>query len=381
MSDSVLLPVPTTSPPHVTERSYSTAIRCAGHEVAAAERGSASGGRRRSEVAVDHRADVDQLARRSRGRRPPPRRRPATPATRCGTAAARTAAARRRSPRRPGTRRAPSRCRPTGPRTARSNPAWRSWPRMNSLMTRRATSVSIASSSGSSNSGPAPPATAAGRVRSPVRAGRARRPLALARTRSDAAAAARAPRPVPPRRRRRRSVGVRPARSATIRDSSRTCELRAARRAAAAARSARAGCRRGAIVDRVQPLVVERRAEDRRPVRPDDLGAAPERDRLVDADAVAEDHERGRQLGVGAHQRPPRGRGAEADLVGRGEVAARRRRHVDQDLGAVERQESAGTPRCQKSSQTPIPIPTPSRDGTARSRSPAAKKRRSSNSP
>ena len=27
MSDSVLLPVPTTSPPHVTERSYRTAIR------------------------------------------------------------------------------------------------------------------------------------------------------------------------------------------------------------------------------------------------------------------------------------------------------------------------------------------------------------------
>ena len=42
---------------------------------------------------------------------------------------------------------------------------------------------------------------------------------------------------------------------------------------------------------------------------------------------------------------------------------------------------SCGTDRCQKSSQIPIPMPTPSRDGTARNTSPAAKKRRSSNSP
>ena len=40
---------------------------------------------------------------------------------------------------------------PDRPSTARSKPAWRSWPRMNSPMTRRATSVSIASSVGSSN--------------------------------------------------------------------------------------------------------------------------------------------------------------------------------------------------------------------------------------
>src|SRR5690349_10785947 len=39
---------------------------------------------------------------------------------------------------------------PDSPRTARSKPACRSWPRMNSPMTRRATSVSIASSVGSS---------------------------------------------------------------------------------------------------------------------------------------------------------------------------------------------------------------------------------------
>ena len=40
---------------------------------------------------------------------------------------------------------------PDSPTSARSKPAWRSWPRMNSPMTRRATSVSIASSVGSSN--------------------------------------------------------------------------------------------------------------------------------------------------------------------------------------------------------------------------------------
>ena len=70
MSDSVLLPVPTTSPPHVTDRSYRTAIRIraaklprrSGVAVAALGPGRA---RRRlgPEVAIDHRADVDQLAR------------------------------------------------------------------------------------------------------------------------------------------------------------------------------------------------------------------------------------------------------------------------------------------------------------------------------
>jgi hypothetical protein len=40
---------------------------------------------------------------------------------------------------------------PDSPSTRRSKPACSSWPRMNSAMTRRATSVSIASSTGSSN--------------------------------------------------------------------------------------------------------------------------------------------------------------------------------------------------------------------------------------
>ena len=92
-------------------------------------------------------------------------------------------------------------------------------------------------------------------------------------------------------------------------------------------------------VDGEQALVVHRRAQDRGPGRPDHLGAAPERDRLVDPDAVAEHHERGRQLGVGPHQRPPRRRRPQADLVRGGQVAARRRRHVDEDLRAVEREQ------------------------------------------
>ena len=95
----------------------------------------------------------------------------------------------------------------------------------------------------------------------------------------------------------------------------------------------------GRDLDREQALVVERRREDGLAVRGDDLRPSPERDRLVDPDAVAEDDERRRQLGVGPHQRPPRGRRAESDLVGRREVAPRRRRDVDQDLGAVERQQ------------------------------------------
>ena len=92
-------------------------------------------------------------------------------------------------------------------------------------------------------------------------------------------------------------------------------------------------------LDRVQPLVVERRAEDGPTARRDDLGAAPERDRLVDPDPVAEDDERCRQLGVRPHQGPPRGRRPEPDLVRGGQVAPGRRRDVDQDLGAVEGQE------------------------------------------
>ncbi len=65
-------------------------------------------------------------------------------------------------------------------------------------------------------------------------------------------------------------------------------------------------------------------------------------------------------------------------------VAARSRPGDDETLMRIcapSRASSWGTDRCQKSSQTPIPTPTPSRDGAARSMSPGAKKRRSSNSP
>ena len=81
-----------------------------------------------------------------------------------------------------------------------------------------------------------------------------------------------------------------------------------AHRAAAATpiRSRRMSAGRNVRVE--QALVVERRAEDRRAFRGDDLGAAPERDRLVDPDPIAEHHEGRRQLGVGPHEHPPRGR-------------------------------------------------------------------------
>jgi len=92
-------------------------------------------------------------------------------------------------------------------------------------------------------------------------------------------------------------------------------------------------------LDLEQALVVERRPEHDGPGRSDDLRPAPERDRLVDPDAVAEHDERRRQLGVGPHERAPRRRGAQADLVRGREVAARRRGDVDEDLRAVERQE------------------------------------------
>ena len=92
-------------------------------------------------------------------------------------------------------------------------------------------------------------------------------------------------------------------------------------------------------VHREQAFLVERGAEHRRAGRGDDLRAAPEGDRLVDADAVAEHDEGGRQLRVRAHERPPRRRRPEPDLVGGRQVAARGRRDVDEDLGAVEGQE------------------------------------------
>ena len=253
------------------------------------------------------------------------------------------------------------------PQDRRSKPAWRSWPRMNSPMTRRATSVSMASSVGSSKAG-----RAAAALTTPPRPGR--NPMGCG---VGSPGATSSPGSAPGSLVVSRAS---PARSAMIRASSRTCSSgRSSRSSGRPIRSRRMSAERD--VDGEQALVVERRAEQRRPVRRDDLRAAPERDRLVDADPVAEDDERGRQLGVRAHQRPPRRRRPEADLVGRGQVAPGRRRHVDEDLGAVEGEQlrartGARSPRTRR-----CPSPTPRRDGTARSRSPAAKKRRSSNRP
>src|SRR6188472_1286025 len=65
-------------------------------------------------------------------------------------------------------------------------------------------------------------------------------------------------------------------------------------------------------------------------------------------------------------------------------VAARSRPGDDETLIRICAPSSAsswGVERCQKSSHTASPTPTPSRDGTARSMSPGAKNRRSSNRP
>ena len=109
--------------------------------------------RSRLEVAVDHRADVDQLGRAAevRARPPPHRTREAGDDVRYGISTHSSGSA----PIASATRYATSAesMPPDSPSTARSKPAWRSWPRMNSAMTRRATSVSIASSAGSSKAG------------------------------------------------------------------------------------------------------------------------------------------------------------------------------------------------------------------------------------
>ena len=160
-----------------------------------------------------------------------------------------------------------------------------------------------------------------------------------------------------------------PARSAMIRASSRTCSSgRSSRSSGSAIRSRRMSA--DVDVDAEQALVVQRRAEHGRAGRGDDLGAAPERDRLVDPDPVAE------------HRRTTSSAGRRSASACRHDVAvprptslvaARSRPGDDETLmriWAPSRASSCGTVRCQKSSQMAIPIPTPSRDGTARRTSP-----------
>ena len=215
---------------------------------------------------------------------------------------------------------------------------------MNSPMTRRATSVSIASSAGSSNAALVTVAAIEAADWRDVEAGLGARSSAV-----ESSA-----RPGP--------LGDDPLELADLELGPLVAQQRQ--------RDPRAADLAEVDVDQVQALVVERGAEDGGPVGADDLGAAPEADRLLDPDPVDEHHEARRQLGVGPHERPPRGRRPEADLVRRGQVAARRRRDVDQDLGAVEREELGHRAGARSPRRSPIPSPTPSRDGTARRRSP-----------
>src|SRR5438034_3683659 len=231
---------------------------------------------------------------------------------------------------------------PESASTQRSKPAWRSWPRMKPAMTLRATSVSIASSSGSSNRGR--PAASTGRGRAAVMTRGSTPPRAQTDRLVGGALGTR----IGPWRRRdieprfragiRRRVGRQPG--ALGDDPSELARLQLEPLVAQERQGdALAPDVLEVHVDEVQPLVEERRREDRLARRRDDLRAAPERDGFVDPDPIDEDHERRRQLGIGAHERPPRRRRPEPDVVARREVPARRRRDVEQDLGAVQGQQ------------------------------------------
>ena len=156
---------------------------------------------------------------------------------------------------------------PDSPRTARSKPAWRSWPRMNSAMTRRATSVSMASSAGSSNghgrSRSARSFALIGRRPCADPGGASARPSSRTRSGAAARSAGTTSRPGSASGSAVESA-VNPARSATIRDSSRTWSsgpLVAQQRQ----RDPFAPDVAGRDVDDEQALVVERGAEERAP--------------------------------------------------------------------------------------------------------------------
>ena len=220
---------------------------------------------------------------RSRGRGRPPRRPPARLGRRGPVGHQhRTAAARPRWRRRRGRPRAPSRCRPRGPaRPARSRPGAAA-PRMNSAMMRRAASVSMASSAGSSKAGAVPdrrrpcPSPSRGSSAIDVAIDRAQARADRAPRRSGASAPALAHDPV--------ELAQHHLRALVAQQRRRRCARGAARRGR---------CRRG--------TGPRRGAAPGRRVAPDgadDLRAAPEADRLVDADPVDEDHEARRQLRV-----------------------------------------------------------------------------------
>ena len=132
---------------------------------------------------------------------------------------------------------------------------------------------------------------------------------------------------------------------------------RSSRSSGSATRSRRTSARSTSTVNR--PSSNSGALRQRLAARRDDLRAAPERDRLVDADAVAEHDERRRQLGVRPHQRPPRASPCPSPTSF---VAARSRPGDDETLirtWAPSRASSCGTVRCQKSSQTAMPRPDP----------------------
>ena len=181
-------------------------------------------------------------------------------------------------------------------------------------MTRRATSVSIASSAGSSNRPPVSgigAVTARHRRRARLEAERAVRSASPGATSRPGSAPSSAVESGSGRPVRRRSAPARGRRA------------RAARRAAAAARSARGG-RPPASTSTVNSPSSKNGAEKSgSPVGA--MTSEPPQNEIDSStpDAVAEDHERRRELGVGPHERPPRRRRPEADLVRRRQVAAR----------------------------------------------------------
>ena len=134
-------------------------------------------------------------------------------------------------------------------------------------------------------------------------------------------------------------------------------------------------------VDDEQALVVQRRREERLAGRRDDLRSRP---RTRSTRPPRPGCRRPRTTSSAGRTSASASATTSPSPGPTSFVAARSRPGDDETLiriCAPSRASSCGTVRCQKSSQIAIPMPGPSRDGTARSRSPAAKNRRSSNRP
>ena len=222
---------------------------------------------------------------------------------------------------------------------------------MNSPMTRRAMSVSIASSAGQLEGG-------RHSVTSPPGG-----------SRSDVGRFARAP----------VQTGLGPARPSCQAIPARSAMIRRISRSWSSGRSSRSSGSRDPLapdigrgdVDDEQALVVHRGGSRAAPGRA--MTSEPPQNEIDSStpDPVAEHDERRRQLGVGAHQRPPRRRGAQPDLVRGRQVATGRRRDVDEDLGAVQREDLRDGEVPEVLADRRSRGRRPRRDGTARSMSPA----------